>query len=467
MSLFGSLEIGRSALMAQYKGMEVSGQNVANANTLGYTRQRVDMEAIIPAIVAGNQIAPGQGVRISDITRISSEFYHTQMVRNGSYKTYWETMQEAYRSIEVSLMEPSEEGVGKLLEDFFDMWHHLSAGPESIAVRMGIRDHAITFTRAISDNYNRLNEFRRGFVDETEATVVEVNRLASEIAGINEKLIYLHALQEKSNEMFDQLDLALEELGKLVDITVYQKNNGAVDVFIGGRLLVQEKYAFSIHLQTRETPGALYDRYEIVNHRGQVLDPMSGRLAGLLETVNDTLPYMQEEMNFIVSRLVEEINALHVQGYGLDFNTGRLFFNEIMDDGVPASLQFSVNDEIIEDPARIGAASGHAQPGNGEVALELGRLRMEETMKGSASFSDYYRGLITAAGVKGMESDRMTSVYEKAEMQLRERHRSITGVNIDEEAINMIQFQHAWQGAAKFINYIDEMLAVLLNIGYR
>ncbi|NLZ27946.1 MAG: hypothetical protein GX887_03125, partial [Firmicutes bacterium] len=225
--------------------------------------------------------------------------------------------------------------------------------------------------------------------------------------------------------------------------------------------------AFSIHLQTRETPGALYDRYEIVNHRGQVLDPMSGRLAGLLETVNDTLPYMQEEMNFIVSRLVEEINALHVQGYGLDFNTGRLFFNEIMDDGVPASLQFSVNDEIIEDPARIGAASGHAQPGNGEVALELGRLRMEETMKGSASFSDYYRGLITAAGVKGMESDRMTSVYEKAEMQLRERHRSITGVNIDEEAINMIQFQHAWQGAAKFINYIDEMLAVLLNIGYR
>ena len=93
---------------------------------------------------------------------------------------------------------------------------------------------------------------------------------------------------------------------------------------------------------------------------------------------------------------------------------------------------------------------------------------MEKTMNNdTTSFSDYYRGLITAVGVKGMESDRMTSVYEKTEMQLRERHRSITGVNIDEEAINMIQFQNAWQGAAKFINYIDEMLAVLLNIGYR
>ncbi|MFY9115413.1 MAG: flagellar hook-associated protein FlgK [Dethiobacteria bacterium] len=467
MSLFGSLEIGRSALMAQYKGMEVSGQNVANANTLGYTRQRVDMEAIIPAIVAGNQIAPGQGVRISDITRISSEFYHTQMVRNGSYKAYWETMQEAYRSTEVSLMEPSEEGVGKLMEDFFDIWHHLSAAPESIAVRMGLRDQAITFTRAISDNYNRLNEFRRGFIDETEATVIEINRLASEIAGINEKLIYLHALQEKSNEMFDQLDLALEELGKLIDITVYQKNNGAADVFIGGRLLVQDQYAFHVHLQTREDPGALYDKYEIINHRGLVLDPQSGRLAGLLEAVNDTIPSVQEEMNFIVTRLVEEVNALHVQGYGLDFVNGRNFFNDILANDAPASLQISVNQEIIDDPARIGAASEIAQPGNGEISLALGRLRMDKTMNGTTSFSDYYRGLITAVGVKGMESDRMTSVYEKTEMQLRERHRSITGVNIDEEAINMIQFQNAWQGAAKFINYIDEMLAVLLNIGYR
>ena len=187
---------------------------------------------------------------------IRDKFYHTQMVRNGSYKAYWETMQEAYRSTEVSLMEPSEEGVGKLMEDFFDIWHHLSAAPESIAVRMGLRDQAITFTRAISDNYNRLNEFRRGFIDETEATVIEINRLASEIAGINEKLIYLHALQEKSNEMFDQLDLAIEELGKLIDITVYQKDSGAVDVFVGGRLLVQEQYAFSVHLQTSENPDA-------------------------------------------------------------------------------------------------------------------------------------------------------------------------------------------------------------------
>ncbi len=149
---------------------------------------------------------------------------------------------------------------------------------------------------------------------------------------------------------------------------------------------------------------------------------------------------------------------------------GRNFFNDILANDAPASLQISVNQEIIDDPARIGAASEIAQPGNGgEISLALGRLRMDKTMNGTTSFSDYYRGLITAVGVKGgMESDRMTSVYEKAEMQLRERHRSITGgVNIDEDAINMIQFQHAWQGAAKFINYIDEMLAVLLNIGYR
>ncbi len=459
MTIFGSLEIGRRALRAQMKGMEVSGQNVANANTPGYSRQRVDLQAIAVPLVPGISLSPGRGVEVAAVQRINSQFYRSQLNRTLAHLSFWESRQETFRGAEVILMEPEEHGINRLLGDFFDVWHELSTSPESAAVRTSLREHTVTFTRTVQEVYRRCGELRLSVQEEMEQRVEEINFLAKEIAAMNEKVALMYHLGDTSNELLDQLDRAVEQLSALVEVQVCPKLNGAVEIFAGGHLLVQGHHSFSLAVDSGNG-----DTVEVVSHRGRPLTLQSGRLAALQESVNVIIPGVQEELDRVVSRLVEEVNALHRGGFGLDGSGNRDFFNPIAPGPVPPSLQFSLAGDLLQDPALIAAASRSGEPGNGETALAVARLREAPVMQGgTASIIDYYRGMIASLGVEGQECERMVGAYSAAEAQLSERYQSIAGVNLDEEMLNMVQFQHAWHAASLFIKSVDEMLAVLLN----
>ncbi|MEW5785209.1 MAG: flagellar hook-associated protein FlgK [Bacillota bacterium] len=460
MSIFGSFEIGRKALRAQQKGMDVSGQNVANANTPGYSRQRVDLAAVVPPAVAGVSMSPGNGVVVNDILRVRSEFYYTQLLNTTSHKAYWEMRRETFLGAEVIFMEPQEYGINQYLGDFFDTWNELSSSPESMAVRMGLREQAVSLASLSRDVYLRLQDLKINLQDELTMRVSEVNRLAGVLSELNDQARFVSALGQKSNELLDQIDLALEELSLLVDIRVNHKANGTVEVFAGGRLLVQEEHNFPIKLKYDQE----VDRWQLVSYSGSPLALSSGRMFGLLDAVNKDIPSLQGELDRIVENLVTEVNRIHRSGFGLDGETGNDFFKEIADNGIPASLQFAVHDSILENAGLIAAASRADEPGNGENALAVARLR-DARMDGldGSSVIDYYRGFISALGVEGRESERMTQAYHTAESQLREKHLSIAGVSLDEEMLNMIQYQHAWNAAARYLSYVDQMLATLFH----
>lgn len=458
-TIFGSFEIGRKALKVQHKGMEVSGQNVANANTPGYTRQRAELESVAPPVVAGPSMAPGRGVVIADIIRVRSEFYHTQMVNTGSYRAYWSMRQETYQGIEAIFLEPDDFAINNYLGDFFDKWQELSSSPEDNAVRTGLRESAESLTKSVEDAYMRLEDLRLDLGGELFLRVDEINRIADTIAELNEKIRFIGALKQKSNELLDQLDLAIEELAELVDISVHYKANGSVEIFAGGRILVQEDRAFHLQVKTGE------EGYQVVSHRDMPLDMIKGRIQGLLDAVNKDIPDLQGELNLIVGTLVEEVNALHQGGFGLEQDSGYDFFTPVTNPALPAALQFKVSDLIFEDSSYIGASSAFGEPGNGDAALAIARLRDERTegRLDGVSLTEYYRGVVTSIGVKGQESERMVEAFGKTEAQLVELHRSVAGVNIDEEMLNMVQFQHSWNAAARYLSYVDQMLASLFN----
>lgn len=454
MTIFGAIESGRSALKAQLKGMEVSGQNVANANTPGYSRQRVELSPAVPAPVAGMPHNPGYGVQITAITRLRSEFYYTQTLNSGSYRSYWQMRFEAFQGAEVIFMEPGENGLSGYLGDFFDYWQELSGSPESAAVRMSLREQAVSFTKAVQDTYLRLTDLRLDLQHELEKRVVEINQLAAEAAVLNDQIIFAGALGESSNALQDQLDLVLEQLSGLIDVRVYRKDNGAVELFVGGRLLVQDQHCYPLSLQAEG------GRLTLASSREIPLELRSGRVKGLLEAVNQIIPGLQGELDEIIYSLVEEVNRLHASAYGLDGESGRNFFEAIPDNGLPASLQFKLDGAIIKDINAIAAAAEPGEPGNGENALKIARLR-DQADEEDIPLMDSYRGIISALGVEGRESGRMAEAFGKAESQLREQHLSVTGVNLDEEMLNMIQYQHAWQAAANFISQVDRMLEIL------
>lgn len=485
MPSFFSLHLGRTAIEAHTKAVEVTGQNIANANTPGYTRQVVLMESVVPNISPGARLVPGQGVRIAGVERIRNEHYADQLIGAGAGQAYWESRRRALEGIEVSFLEPGEGSISEQLNAFFDAWHELSANPESAAVRMGLQSQAAVLTRGVQTTYQRLQALQEDISTELETRVTQVNKIAEEIAVINEQLIFMGALGERSNELLDQMDLRLAELSELVDLRRRFRDNGAVEVFIGGRLLVQNDRTFAIRIGDGED-----GKRQIIGPHDDVYAFESGKICALLDTHNEIIPSYQSALDDLVTGLVGEVNGWHsgvrdVDGqqwrnYDLEGRPGGVFF-EAVDVGslIPASLQFEVNSAILGDHTRIAAASSPvpdpgnldaqldpALPGDGAGALAIARLR-DAAIIGhdgeAASPTDFYRGLIGRLGVEGQESERMHTAYSAVTEQLERRQEAVSGVSTDEEMLNMLRSQHAFNAAAKFLSTADDMLAVLIN----
>ena len=484
-STFGSFEIGRRALHAQQKGVQVTGQNIANANTEGYSRQAVQMRALVPPAVPGVSTAPGYGVEVSDITRLKSEFYGEQIMKALSDQHYWERLGQTVDGIEAIFQEPDENGINIYLNEFFDAWQEVSVNPESYAARISLREQAVSLTGLVRDIYERLDEFKYDVEKELDTVVSQINSLATEIAGLNEKITYLQALGQKSNEMLDERDLRLQELSELVDIRVIQRTNGSVEVLAGGRLLLHDNRSFELE---KEIKG---DVASVKNNLGAELSVKGGALRGMLESYNEVFPRYMDGLDDFVSALVEEVNKIHNEGFGLDgvkFGDGEdgkegenYFFEPILEPGdseqpVSAAKTFAVAQRIIDDPGRIAAASSIIEesegeetplPGDGGNALKIAQLREDLVSFGNeenkATFHDYYRGMIADLGVEGRETNRMLQNFITVADRLQEQQESVSSVSLDDEMLNMVQFQHAYNAAARFLTVFDEMLAILLS----
>ena len=387
------------------------------------------MVAAVPALTGGLSPSPGYGVEVAAITRMRSEFYHNQAMNAYSYLAYWEMNLEAYGGAEIVFMEPGESGLSGYFGDFFDSWQELSGSPESAAVRMSLRKQAVSFTDAVRDTYLRLGDLKVELENEFEKRVREINELAAEVAVINEQVTFAGA-RVRAMHCWISWIWPFEAL-RPCRYPGYHKESGAVEIFAGGRLLVQDQQCYGLSLETRD------NELRLLSSRGVPLEMRSGRLKGLEEAVNRIIPGLQGQLDEIVGCLVENVNALHRRGYGLDGESGRVFFAEIEDGALPISLQFKLDEAVLNDSAVIAAASrwGDAgEPGNGENALAMSRLCNENLMgAGNVSLMDAYRGMISSLGVEGRESERMGSAFQEVYAQLQSQHESVTGVNIDEE----------------------------------
>ena len=460
MTLFSHIEIGRSALRSQQKGMEVSGQNVANANTEGYTRQRADMSSRMPGVAPNVDFAPGQGVEVSEVKRVRSEFYHEQMMKTGSQRSYWETRQEAFSGAEAIFKEPDDMGLGEYMGEFFDLWNELSSNPESEEIRASLRETTKTFTSAVQDSYSRLEDLKVDLQEEADIKMEQFNSTLDDLAQINEELQLIDNLGDRSNELLDKRDQTLEELSEMMDISVHEREGGVVDVFASGEMAVQGDHAF--HFDVNEPLVDEEGELKFYNYRGEEVTPRQGTLRGLQEATNEILPNLQDEINDIAYTLSEEINKLHKDGYGLNGEAGNPFFAEMdPEDDIALAHQFEINPDIAEDTDLIAASTTEGDPGNGDNALNIQRVRDEDIMNGQATVEDHFRGVISSLGVEAQESQRMKDSLEDTENELQRQHDSIADVDIDEEMTKMIEFQHAWSAASRFLSYIDGMMETL------
>ncbi|MDI6631532.1 MAG: flagellar hook-associated protein FlgK [Bacillota bacterium] len=464
-STFLGIETALRALMAQRKAMETAGHNIANANTPGFSRQKVELASsrdpyTVPSLCRPE--LPGQlgtGVDIVGIERVRDQFLDLQVRNNSSKLGYWEVRRDSLQKVEVIFNEPGDNGLNNVLTAFWNAWQELSKTPESLAVRSEVRQRGITLAETIQHLYGQLQQLQEDLNFNVEVTVEQINTIAQQLADLNQQIIHSVAVGDSPNDLYDRRDLLLDRLAKMVDITISEQADGTVTVAVGGRNLVQ---------------GITVDRFQVVadplnnnfyavqwESDGTPVAFTSGSLAGMIWARDEGVANILSQVDELAATLISQVNAVHQSGYGLDGSTGNDFFS-----GTGAA-DMAVAAGILSDLNTIAAASDAAKlPGDGANALRLAQLRDAFTMPPSSpsgTFGDYYRSLVATTGINTEQAERLSENVGLLVSQLENRRQAVMGVSLDEEMANIVKFTHAYQAAARVLTTLDEQLDIIIN----
>ncbi len=460
-STFFGLDIGRKALQAQQKALDVTGHNIANANTEGYTRQRAVMETTTPfAYPSFNRLYGsgqlGTGVTVQEVKRVRDDFIDSQVRQEINRAGEWEAKQNSLQKLEVIFNEPSESGLQSVLNQFWESWQELSKNPELEAVRATVRQRGIAVAETFNHLDRQLTDLANDLNTAVKIKVDEINNIASQIAALNEQIVRIEVQGDHANDLRDKRDLLIDQLSEIIQVTVQENQYGAVAVTIGGRSLVAESQTFALFSDPNPLNNGYVDLKWVADSSPVIVQ--SGVIKGMLDIRDTMVPDYRTQLNTLANTLVTNTNLEHFGGFGLDNNTGRNFF----DPAGTTAQAIAVDANILGDLGHIAAASVVNAPGDGSNALDLAELK-HQNLIGTVTIDDYYRGLISQLGVQSQESTRMTDNQNLLLAQLENRRQEVSGVSLDEEMTNMIKFQQAYNASARVVTAMDEMLDVIVN----
>ncbi len=453
--LMSGLEVGKRALLSHQIYLQTIGHNIANVNTPGYTRQRVNIGATYPSDSPVGQI--GTGITVQDIRHVKDLFLGDQWRQENKSLGQWQYKEKILSQIESLVNEPNDNTLADRLNGFWDAWDGLSQNPTATN-----REAVLGATTLLVDSFHTLSKDLtklRDSIDRDLGTYTsQINRLTTEIAAVNRQIATGEVDGSSANDLRDRRDLMIDELSALVDVNTIPADNGMVRVTIGAMEVVDGTDSLPIDTETINKNGVKENR---LVWRGTNIEikNVNGELKGLLDSRDNIVPGYIDQLDHLAAKIIESVNALHRTGYGLDGSTGLDFFDSRFTD----ARSIRVNQDLINSPDRIGA-SGSGEPGDGTVALEIQNLRNERIMiNGTTSFNDYYDAMVGNLGVESHEAQAFAENYQILVQQIENAKQSVEGVSLDEEMANMIKFQHAYDAAARVITTMDEALDTVIS----
>lgn len=476
-STFLGLETARRALVAHQRALEVIGHNIANAGTPGYVR-REPILAATPGYVVETGAGfkrpgtVGTGVEMVRIKRVFDGFLESRIRQAGVTLGLWEGRNDALSQVEAVFGEPSDTGLADALSKFFAAWDELSKRPESIAARTALVEEAKTLASYFNQVMRGLRELAGDLDEGVAARVDEVNSLAREIAAQNKEIVRITAIGNDPADLKDKRDVAIARLSRLVNMSAFETRDGSVVIQVGSGELVREDRVNELRFESGTLPGELLgagvqeqESRVVWANDGNVADIGGGEVGGLLQVRNDDLAGYYKDIEALVTTLAGEVNQLHQSGYGIDeppttaidfftYDAGRrtLAVNPVLDPDAGG------------DVAKVAAAATAGMVGDGSVALAIAGLEDALTMSGDkVSFGGFYQQMIADIGTNARQAAYMVQVHEATLHQYTNNKDSVSGVAIDEEMVNLMRFQRAYEAAARLTTAIDEMLDTLIN----
>lgn len=451
------LGIARRALQAHQSAMNVASNNIANVNTEGYSRRRIELSA--GRSIATPQGVLGSGVNIQGIERIRSSFIDQQLLNERPNFYQYEFKSTALNFIEDIFGEPSDFGLTRNMEDFFDSFHDLANDPESATARILVREKAVNLKNGFKRINRQLTDYRQQLNTELGQKVKEVNRLTTQIANLNEKIVNEEVGGDSANNLRDKRSLLLDKLSKLVDVKTIENASGGINVIVGGRHLVVDTQAQELALSV-ESATAIGPKV-VFKNGGQVAGITNGSIKGILDIRDTQVADYLDQLDKLAVNIAQKINTIHSTGYNLDGITG----TDLFDANVTGAADFELNPAIIADANLIAASDALNEPGNNNIALSLANLQGSLVMNdGDFTFSDFYNSLISSIGSQAQGSNFFRDSFAITVEKLEYNRESVSGVSLDEEMVNLIEAQQAFTAASRIVTTVDEMMQTILNM---
>lgn len=445
MSSLGSiLSIARSAIAAHQTAVQVSSQNISNAQTEGFSRQRATLVTGTPARGAAGSL--GTGVVVRDITRVRDTLLDTSYRREAGNAAGFGLRRDLLGQVEEIFGGLSEGGFGATLDAFWSSWSDLANNPGNGSVRGLVQQRGEQVAFALNNFAERLEDQNASTGDQVARAVGELNDLARQAADLNRQIAGSEHGGHTAPDLRDQRDRVIDRMSRIAPVRVIERSDGSTAVIVANATMVDGADTRTLRLDAGSTL-----RVGFVGSVGSLTD-IGGSLGAMLEVRNTEIPEVQAKLDALASGLATAANEVHVSGTGVPF----------FDGSTAAGIR--LGDAVASDPSLIGASS--AGPGDNRVALEMAALRHEKVTLGTSAktLGGYYADVVTDVAVRVGSADNSATVYEILASQADTRRSSVSGVSVDEELIQMIRHQQAYSAATRLVNVADEMVQSILNM---
>ncbi|HWA83598.1 MAG TPA: flagellar hook-associated protein FlgK [Fimbriimonadaceae bacterium] len=453
--LFQGISTMNGALRAFQRALNVTGNNISNVNTAGYSRQIAQFTEADPTTDGGVMI--GNGVSASSIARIQDQFLFMRQIQASGENGRLSTLNSGLSTVQSVTNEPAGSGISDALNAFFNAWSALGSSPNDDALRQQVQQAGETLAGRVRGMYADLQNQATQTTNQISGTIQQAQSLANQIASMNKDVLRQGASAGAPNDLLDARDQAVQQLSQIMPVTVQQHTDGTISLYSGQLTLVDQG-----------TPGTIPTTYDVAS--GSLIDgsltyPVaSGSLAGQFQLAQKIAGY-QGQLDTLANTLRTQFNSIHATGMNQLGATNQNFFQDVAA-GNPqtGAVDFQVDPAIVADTRAI-ATGVTGDAGDGGLALSMSALRDTAIAAlGGKTFGAFYSGIVTGIGQDAADVQTQLDTSNSVMAQIGQQIQSVSGVSLDEEMSNMLRFQRSYQAAAKALSIFDQTTNDLINM---
>ena len=460
MSGFSTLNTAVTGLAAAQRALDIAGQNIVNANTPGYSRQRVNLVSAGGATSATFFTGTGAnfgGVSVDGLTRIRDSFLEATRATAGAKQSALTAQTDAASSAQTLLSEPGDTGLQSALDGFYSAWQDLATSPTntsngSVVIQKG--QQVASQLQYIGDGLAA--QWNNGHANLVNV-VAQANQSASDLAALNSQIAAGTVAGRPVNELIDKRDQLVRTLGELVGGSGVPGPDNTVSVTVNGMSLVSGTTSATFTLTGGQDINTATGQPPTIMSGSLSVPVESGSAAGLLAALRTDLPNLNTGVNAVATGLRDAVNAVFSTGFTLTGTPGGQFF------AGTSATSLSV---VPTDPSQLAIAKS-AGAADGSIAAAIGDLSIDANasaaLGGSESPSQRWRDLTVGLGVKVQSLQNATKVQNSVVAAADDAVQSNAGVSLDEEMTNLLLFQRSFQASSRVITTVDEMMDTLVN----